>query len=67
MRGPKRLVARVVVSVGLALASVVGAAGAAEAGTITAAGCTAGGGTIVDHGAWQGCRGIAPHDIKIVG
>ena len=66
MRSPKKLVARVVVSVGLAFTSLVGAAGVAEAGTISAGDCVAGGGSIVDHGAWQGCRGIAPYDIKIV-
>lgn len=67
MSRPKRTFAKLVAGAGLTVVSLLGTAGPAYAGTITADGCLAGGGTIVDHGAWQGCRGIAPHDIKIVG
>ena len=59
--------ARLLAGAGLTIASLVVIAEPAFAGTITLAGCEAGGGTVVDHGAWQGCRGIAPYDIKIVG
>lgn len=67
MKAPKRRIARAIAATGLAFVSLVTVAGAAEAGTISAADCLAGGGSIVDHGAWQGCAGIAPHHIKIVG
>lgn len=60
------MLARLCVAASLSVCSVVAVAGPAEAGTISAGGCLDAGGTIVDHGAWQGCRGIAPHDIKIV-
>ncbi|HEX8002338.1 MAG TPA: hypothetical protein VF519_06550 [Mycobacteriales bacterium] len=69
MFGTKKLVARVVAGVGLAICSVVGIATPAFAGTVTAAGCLAGGGEIIDHGAWVGCHGdgFGSSGTKIVG
>jgi hypothetical protein len=69
MRGSTRLVARAVVSAGLAVCSLVAVAHPALAGTITAQACTDTGGTIVKHGGWLGCHyvGQVGSDIKIVG